>query len=81
MAKNILLVSLLVVAIVSVIFANRKANEAEIQKLMTLESQVLALENEAKAKEQEKKAIEAASIHAIAKRKVDELERALEVCQ
>ncbi|WP_422360326.1 hypothetical protein [Reichenbachiella sp.] len=81
MTKNILIGVLAGIAVFAFVFARIKANEADLQKLSALENLVVAKENQTKAEAQEEKAVQAAAKLAIAQQKVDELERALEVCQ
>lgn len=81
MKKNVLIAALVLLTSFFAIFAKIKANEADLQKLSALENLVLAKENQAAAQAQEEKAVQAAAKLAIAKQKVDELERALEVCE
>lgn len=81
MRKNILIAALAAMAVFAFLFARIKAEEAEIQKLEALENQVFALENREKANAQAQKTEEVAAQLAIFEQQVDELERALEVCQ
>ncbi|MDW3209067.1 MAG: hypothetical protein R8N23_04325 [Reichenbachiella sp.] len=81
MKKNILIGVLAALVCYSIVIANGKASEAELQRVSALENLVVAMENENKAKVQEQAATKAAAEALIARRKVEELQRALEVCK
>ena len=80
MTKNIIIGVLVLVSILSFVYAGNQTSEAEKQAMMATKNLVLAEENAQKAKLQEQKAVEAAVMALIEQHKAEEAKAQLSDC-